>query len=729
MANITTEAAELASKYINMTNRPIFLTGKAGTGKTTFLREIVRSTHKNTVIAAPTGIAAINAGGVTLHSLFQLPFGCYVPDDRVLQGLTTGQINTPQRVLSNTKINTQKRKLLAEIDLLIIDEVSMLRADLLDCIDLVLRTSRKNEAPFGGIQILFIGDLLQLPPVVKDHEWRYMSPYYNSPYFFEALALKSLKLIYIEFDKIFRQTDQHFIGLLNKFRENTVDEKDLELINKHYKPDFKPAPDDGYILLTTHNNKADALNQTELNNIDSKAYSYQATVEGDFFENMYPAQEILELKKGAQVMFIKNDPSGQQRFFNGKIGKISYLDHEEIIVSFTDGTLDVEVEPYVWENIKFELNKDTHEIVESVIGSFEQYPLKLAWAITVHKSQGLTFEKAILDLSRAFAPGQMYVALSRLTSLKGLVLSTPIPVRDFREAPVLQEFSSNKKEVKTLEEELNTASLEYLALAAKKAFDFNELVSIFAQHTLSYKKDEQASPRQKYKAWSKELLAGIDQVKDIGDKFMRQLDNVANRGGENFLDILIERVGKAEEYFKEQLEVPLEKIRLHAEDVKGMKGMKKYLKELKKLSTAISFQLQNISKALLMIQHVQSGTAFTKTSLTEEVQAASPVPEIKTASRDISFEMYNNGLSIDEIAERRELSPSTIESHLTHFISTGEIEVTRLLEQEKLENILAVRESITTPGYAAILSKLGDEYSYTDVRYAMAYLKRIEGEG
>ncbi len=421
--------ALLASKFINSTNCPVFLTGKAGTGKTTFLKEVVGTSHKNVMVAAPTGVAAINAGGVTLHSLFQLPFGSFVPvNNPPGEYEITFELNTPKSLLRGHQMNSQRRKLLQELELLIIDEVSMLRADLLDAIDTVLRHIRRQKnLPFGGVQMLFIGDLLQLPPVIREDEARFLSRYYPSLYFFDAKALQYEKLLHIELEKIYRQTDEKFISILNRIRENNLLESDLAFLNEHYHPLFKPAFDDGYIYLTTHNRRADEMNSNALKMLKGKLFSFDARVEDDFTDNLFPVEFTLQLKQDAQVMFIKNDYSGEQLYFNGKIGFVSVISDDEIVVSFKDGSPDATVERYTWENKRFFLNNETGEIEEKIIGKFIHYPIKLAWAITIHKSQGLTFKKAIIDVAGAFAPGQIYVALSRLESLDGLLLSSPLP--------------------------------------------------------------------------------------------------------------------------------------------------------------------------------------------------------------------------------------------------------------------------------------------------------------
>nr|MDQ3048002.1 AAA family ATPase [Bacteroidota bacterium] len=411
MIQTSADPATYVSRFINQTNKNVFLTGKAGTGKTTLLRNIVSTTYKKCLIAAPTGIAAINAGGVTIHSLFQLPFGGFIPVKETQTLHNNTKLNDPVSLIRHLQMHDNKRKLLRELELLIIDEVSMLRADLLDAIDLVLRHVRRNNLPFGGVQMLFIGDMLQLPPVVKDDEWQVLRPYYNSAYFFDAVVLQKNKPVYIELDKIFRQADQRFVDLLNHLRNNELTRSDFDLLNTFYKPGYKHDPSDGYITLTTHNYKAIELNRRFLDKLQGTSRFFDAQVQDDFNENAFPLERKLELKIGAQVMFVKNDPSGNQKFFNGKIGFVASLT-DDIEVKFNDGSPSVIVSRYEWKNVKYKINEKSKEIEENIAGTFSHYPIKLAWAITVHKSQGLTFDKAIIDIGDAFAPGQVYVALS-----------------------------------------------------------------------------------------------------------------------------------------------------------------------------------------------------------------------------------------------------------------------------------------------------------------------------
>ncbi|MGY0391874.1 helix-turn-helix domain-containing protein [Bizionia sp. KMM 8389] len=406
---------ELAWQFVNETDRNLFLTGKAGTGKTTFLHKLKNESLKRTVIVAPTGVAAINAKGVTIHSFFQLPFGPILPDTdtRSNQGFN--------RKFGKTKINIIK-----SMDLLVIDEISMVRADLLDGIDKTLRRFRNKNKIFGGVQILMIGDLQQLSPVIKDHEWSLLKKYYKNGFFFSSHAYQQCMPISIELKHIYRQENPEFITILNEIRNNKLSLESEAILNKRYQPDFSPSPDAGYIQLTTHNNRAEQTNQLELESINHKAKTYKAEITGKFPEHAYPNKVELSLKVGAQVMFIKNDSLQEKRYFNGKIGKVVSLNFNEVVVRCPDDDFDIVTTPETWDNINYSVNKETKAIIEDKIGSFIQLPLRLAWAITIHKSQGLTFEKAIIDAQGAFAHGQTYVALSRCKSLEGLVLKSKI---------------------------------------------------------------------------------------------------------------------------------------------------------------------------------------------------------------------------------------------------------------------------------------------------------------
>ena len=406
---------KLTELFVNQTNRTIFLTGKAGTGKTTLLKKIVDSTQKNTVIVAPTGIAALNAGGVTIHSFFQLPFGAFIPENSSPNDSFHIKHENKTSLKRHFKMNKRRIALIRNLELLIIDEVSMLRADLMDAIDWMLKIVRRSNEPFGGIQVLFIGDLLQLPPVVKNDEWNLLRNYYKGVYFFNSYVLSANPPLIIELTTIFRQQDHQFIDLLNNLRHNYISQEHISLLNEKVITDISSFDKNGYITLSTHNVRADEINAKELKKNTSKSYFYSAEITGEFPEHIYPIDNQLELKIGAQVMFTKNDIGFEKNYYNGKIGEIAFLSDYEVTVLFPDEKKKITVEKYEWSNIKYSLNESTQEITEEVVGSYVQYPLKLAWAITVHKSQGLTFDKAILDVVDVFFFNSLAFISSALT--------------------------------------------------------------------------------------------------------------------------------------------------------------------------------------------------------------------------------------------------------------------------------------------------------------------------
>lgn len=536
---------DLAFNYLENTGTNIFLTGKAGTGKTTFLKKLKETSPKRMIVVAPTGVAAINAGGVTIHSFFQIPFGPYIPGS----DMATGQNKSFNHKFSRDKIN-----IIRSMDLLVIDEVSMVRADLLDAISDMLRRYRDRNKPFGGVQLLLIGDLQQLAPVAKEDEWNLLREHYASPFFFDSKALSESDYLCIELTQVYRQADDTFLGLLNNIRENRFDEDTLRTLNQRYIPDFKPDNKAGYITLTTHNYQAQQINQRKLAEIPGRSYTFRAEINDDFPAYSYPTDEVLELKKGAQVMFVKNDSSGERRYYNGKIGTIVFINSKKITVSDKNGN-DINVDRETWTNVKYSIDGATKDITETIAGSFNQYPLKTAWAITIHKSQGLTFEHAIIDASAAFSHGQVYVALSRCKTLEGMVLSTPITRNAMISDEKILSYTSSLTERQPREDLLRQAQKQYFLKLATELFDFN-VVHQKLQYTsyMTYTHLQRLYP---------ELSNQYPRVRDyfradvveVGERFCQQLTRMVAGNDQYDKDELIQdRVRKGCAYFLEKIE-------------------------------------------------------------------------------------------------------------------------------------------------------------------------------
>lgn len=478
-----------AAEFVRHTDKLVYLTGKAGTGKTTFLKYIKDTTDKNTVILAPTGVAAINAGGVTIHSFFQIPFGPFVPDDSRLRTNATRSENK-ETIFTTFRYREDKREIIENLELLIIDEISMVRADMLDVIDRILRVfRRKPYLPFGGVQVILIGDTFQLPPIADNDQWAILSQFYKTPFFFSSKVIEQNTPLYIELKKIYRQNEQEFIDLLNRVRVNQLSQTDFRTLNSKYNPTFSGNGSD-YIILATHNKIVNETNLTRLNQLKTELFTFEANVTGDFPDRHKPTDHFLKLKVGAQIMFIKNDTGEFKRYFNGKIGKIKELEESSITVTFDDES-EVEVERAVWNNIQYTYNKEKRKVEEEIIGTFEQFPIRLAWAITVHKSQGLTFEKVIADLGRAFAPGQVYVALSRCTSFSGLQLKTQLNQYAIKTDPKVLEFAQNETPGTLITEQLNTGKADFYYKKAREEFGKGNIKSSldFFKRALKFRND------------------------------------------------------------------------------------------------------------------------------------------------------------------------------------------------------------------------------------------------
>ncbi|MCD0487042.1 helix-turn-helix domain-containing protein [Pedobacter sp. MC2016-14] len=742
--------AELAAKFINYTSRHIFLTGKAGTGKTTFLHNLIALTHKKAVIVAPTGIAAINASGVTIHSLFQLPFGTYLPKQPD-QGEShfNQHYNTPKSIVRHLQMNSTKRRIFQDLELLIIDEVSMLRADLLDAIDMVLRYVRKNNLNFGGVQVLFIGDLHQLPPVVKSSEWSLLSVFYKSVYFFDALALQQNPPVYIELEKIYRQADDVFISLLNNLRNNTVTDQDVQLLKKYYRENFVPGMNDKYITLTTHNQKADILNKTSLDELPTRSWFYNAQVEGDFSDSSYPADYALELKIGAQVMFIKNDPTGERRFFNGKIATVTNLSTTEIEVRADGSSEKIVLEKYTWKNIRYTTDKTTHEIKEEEIGKFIQYPVKLAWAITVHKSQGLTFDKAIIDIGSAFAPGQIYVALSRLRSLDGLILTSLISGTGIRQDPNVSLFSRNKQKYEVLDEQIKFESDLFLQAYLLKCFDLTALDNFMYEHVHSYTKDLNKSAKQKHLKWAQALLKELSELRASSKKFQGQIHRLSQDKTEEGLNTLLDRVTAAENYFNPLLQKMSRTIFERMELVKQDKQVVAFLTELLELESLFYEQYKNIRKATALLVATINGKDFTRKDVNEllneadrafQMQKVYAMPNTldftakkakgtkgtkkpaapKVDTKDLSLQLLKSGKTIMEIAAERKMAIGTIEGHMAHYVATLEVGAKEIIGSRKLDTILAAIDTLKSIQMNVIREHLGRDYSFGEIKIGIA---------
>lgn len=512
----------LAEQFAMHTNRPLFITGKAGTGKTTFLRKLREQSPKNMAVVAPTGVAAINAGGMTIHSLFQLPVRTLIP---------TAQ--SYKQLFAEQRLTQRKRNLLYHLEMLVIDEISMVRADVLDAIDTVLRRYKyRKDQPFGGVQLVMIGDLFQLSPVVtKGEDEDAMKKYYEGPYFFQAKVMKELQPIYVELDHVFRQQDQTFVNLLNEVRENQLTKQGRTLLNARYNPRFKNTDENFHITLTTHNRLADELNERELKRLPDEPHVFEADIKKDFPPNIYPTEEILTLKIGARVMFVRNDDQKPRRFYNGKIGVITDIDDGKIFVRCDDG--DIEVNRMVWDNIRYREDEKTGKIEEEVLGSFVQYPLRLAWAVTIHKSQGLTFDKVIINAARAFAAGQVYVALSRCRTLEGIVLSTPLDYVELDNDPSVLRYTDSQPSVETVNQALPKARKEYEVQLFSALFDFHRTLSLVDQMRKVAAKA--VSFNEKTLPWLEELQPIFSDWQSVAEKFRPQLTKLLLHGEKTML--------------------------------------------------------------------------------------------------------------------------------------------------------------------------------------------------
>lgn len=625
---------QLAFDFVQHTNRSIFLTGKAGTGKTTFLKSLKLKSPKRMIVVAPTGVAAINAGGVTIHSFFQLPFHPFIPS---LYLAEAGSTEKPERAdRPGYKMSREKINIIRSLDLLVIDEISMVRADTLDAIDSTLRRYRNRFIPFGGVQLLMIGDLQQLAPVVKDDDREILDRYYQSFFFFESKALGNTDFVTIELKHIFRQDDQVFIGLLNSIRNNDVNQAVLDELNKRYIPDFDPDSGGGYITLTTHNHQARTINDSRLEKLPGETHSFTAIVKDEFPEFSYPNDTELVLKTGAQVMFIKNDLSGDRLFFNGKIGKIISFDDDVIVVRCPGDDFSIRVEKAEWQNMKYTLNDETKEIDETVIGTFTQYPLKLAWAITIHKSQGLTFDRAVIDASAAFAHGQVYVALSRCRSLDGLVLSSRIGRQSLIDNPVVSEFVNGPLQNQSGREQLDESRKAYQRQLISELFDFAPLANYLGYCIKVSKENSEAILGDLHEILNDMLSTVRTGLVEVAEKFRLQINILLNRDPDIETNLLLqERIRKAAVYFSDKLEADMKDI------ITGIRVETDNRAVRKSVNEALDRTRKECITKLACLNAVKPGFETGK-YLEARAKAAIEIPETRT--RDIASADDKSGL-------------------------------------------------------------------------------------
>ena len=798
---IENKELELAVDFIEKTDRNLFITGKAGTGKTTFLHKIKAESLKRMVIVAPTGVAAINAKGVTIHSFFQMPFGPILPNQTQ---------NEVQRKFSKTKIDIIK-----SLDLVVIDEISMVRADLLDGIDQVLRRYKDRNKVFGGVQILMIGDLQQLAPVVKGNEYSLLKEHYETMYFFSSKSFQEANAVSIELKHIYRQENEDFISILNEIRNDELSEQSAKILNERFDPNFEPKEEESYITLTTHNNRANLINESKLEKLNKKSAFFNAEITGKFSENSYPNSQLLELKVGAQVMFIKNDSSPEKRYFNGKIGTITYIDDDVVTVQCPNDDFMIETGYEMWDNINYSIEEESKEIKEEIVGTFSQIPLRLAWAITIHKSQGLTFEKAIIDAGASFAHGQTYVAMSRCTSLEGIVLKTKITSNAIINDRTVESFTKDIAENIPDETVLN---------ASEKEYQLNLIAEIFNYQSFLYPTTRLIDIFYK----NRTVLKGeiIDQLQTIKDKGIVPLMKVANGFKIQLKDlsendtalaenssVIQDRFKKAIEYFTNQTEEfikkPLEEITFSSDNKAIKKDFGKQFDSLLELLSVKLFALKKLTNGFHVQYYlkVRSDAVLQETEapkkkrlkskrdpilalrlreLRDDIAAAENIPhfqiftqetlyemcdtlprtakelkkvkgmgkirvekygeeilevieeycvenkinhkneqkrEDKKPSHQITLELFKKGFSVKEIAKERSLTINTVESHLSSYIPSGEIDVLELIPLKKYKKMVNAIEEVEFKNLTELKEKVDKSYSYMELRMVLKSLE------
>ena len=661
---------DIARFIVEKTDSNIFLTGKAGTGKTTFLKDVKKYTKKNHIVLAPTGVAAVNAGAMTIHSFFQFGFGPYVKG-----------ISEPE---GNYMMRREKRELIKSLELIIIDEISMVRADVLDHINDELQRIRRNSEPFGGVQLLMIGDLQQLPPITPDNELEILKPHYDSMYFFDSKSLRNSDYYCIELKSVYRQTDQRFIDILNRVRTGDVTHSDLDELNSHHVADFRPAQGDNYIQLVTHNRMADAISQREMAALSADTFMFDAKVTGTFPEDAFPTSRQLEIKKGAQVMFVKNDPD--KRFINGMLGEVEEVSDDSIRVRLSGKDNIVKVEPTAWENIRYHMNEETHQIESTKIGSFMQYPIKPAWAITIHKSQGLTFDKAVIDAHEAFSPGQAYVALSRCRSLDGMVLSEKLSQRAIITDSIVDEYMNGAvQDIDALARNINFEPFDY---------DRTTKETTVAKNANGHATVVNTNVFDALKEWRTQVasVAGVPAYVVMYDRTLAELANA-----------LPERTSELD-------------------SIHGLGPVK----------------IEKYGQALLDVIHSSrnaSNSRFDSIAKETEAPILEPVKkkkenkekEKKEKTCVITYKMYKEGKTVMQIAQERSLTETTILGHLARYVESGDIDVHKLVSNDVIEK---VSEYMSSRNGGAVAIKEVFEYfnetiSYGDIRLVLSHLNSM----
>lgn len=733
-AQVHNDEMNLAWQFVASTNVSVFLTGKAGTGKTTFLRKLREVTPKRMVVLAPTGVAAINAQGQTIHSFFQLPFGPIVPGREQAERKTY------------YKMGKDKKNLIRTLDLLVIDEISMVRCDLLDAIDAELRKYKDRTKPFGGVQLLLIGDLQQLAPVAKDSEWQLLKSYYATPYFFGSNALRQIQYVTVELKHIYRQQDKTFIDILGKIRNNQMDEASITALNSRYIPFFEPDDGQDWIRLTTHNHMAKTYNEQRLDFLNTFPRTFVAKADKNFPESSYPADVELVLKKGAQVMFIKNDPSTEHAYYNGKIAVVEGFEENGIAVYCKEDNKHIVVPLLTWENTKYVIDQTTGDIKEEVDGTFTQYPLRLAWAITVHKSQGLTFDRAVIDINDSFAHGQAYVALSRCRTLEGMVLSRPLETKSvITDASVDAYINKELQEAELAAQKLPDMKYQYYLSLLNELFDFSTLKQDLNYFTRVVDEHLYASYPDYLKTLKAAQLRLDTDIISVAIKFQTQYVSLMQKSSNFARDPQIqERIKAASNYFWGKIVEVLDPVIVGSKLQIGNKAVSTQYNnaleaftqsyKIKKgifarlIEQSFTVRAYLTAKAKSLLDEISIKKEETKKSAKKKVDPETGLEVPKKTKKDTkaeSFKMFKDGMSIKDIAKARSVTTSTIENHLAYFVEKGELKIGDVVSTQHQTFIKGIIRSFDKAyTLSDIKNSLPNDYSYAEIKMVIADMNR-----